>query len=97
MRSCRARRTAACVAVAALVALAAAACGDEEPRKFPGAFPGAHTDVSAEQAFHDYGITTPPKAKVVGYYAWSEDDEYPMAAILKTACADLINSAAAVT
>jgi len=42
--------------------------------------------VSAAQAFRDFGLDVPASAKVVGYYAWSADDEYPMAAVLRMPC-----------
>lgn len=66
--------------------LTAASCGDEPKQHFPGAFAGTHTDVSAEQAFRDFGLEVPRSARVVGYYAWSEDDTYPMAAVLRMPC-----------
>ncbi|CAL9345028.1 hypothetical protein [Streptomyces sp. enrichment culture] len=83
----RRRRAVVVPAVLGLLPLlAAAACGDEPARHFPGAFPGTHTDVSAEQAFRDFDLHLPRSAHVVGYYAWSEDDTYPMAAVLRMPC-----------
>ena len=80
------RRRAAGLTLGLLSLLAVASCGEEPKRHFPGAFPGTHTDVSAAQAFRDFGIRMPASAKVVGYYAWSADDEYPMAAVLLMPC-----------
>ncbi|MFF3871370.1 hypothetical protein [Streptomyces sp. NPDC001978] len=42
--------------------------------------------MSAEQAFRDCRIDVPASAKVLGYYAWPADDEYPMAAVLRMPC-----------
>ncbi|WP_338699773.1 hypothetical protein V2W30_24500 [Streptomyces sp. Q6] len=59
----------------------------ERAERFPHAFPGSPTtDVSAEQAFRDHQVAVPGSARVIGYYAWSEDDEYPMAAELRLPC-----------
>jgi hypothetical protein len=59
---------------------------DEPKQHFPDAFPGTHTDVGAARAFQDFALDVPASAEVVGYYAWSEDDEYPMAAVLRMPC-----------
>jgi hypothetical protein len=83
------RRTAAGLVLGLLPLLAVASCGEEPKKHFPGAFPGTHTDVSAPQAFGDFGIDVPASAKVVGYYAWSADDEYPMGAVLRMPCSAL--------
>ncbi|MEV5086297.1 hypothetical protein AB0K74_49215 [Streptomyces sp. NPDC056159] len=79
-------RTVVGLALGLLSLLTVASCGGEPKKHFPGAFPGTHTDVSAAQAFRDFGIRVPASAKVVGYYAWSADDEYPMAAVLRMPC-----------
>ncbi|MER5182770.1 hypothetical protein ABT009_31205 [Streptomyces sp. NPDC002896] len=83
------RRTAVGLILGMLPLLAVASCGEEPKKHFPGAFPGTHTDVSASQAFRDFGLEVPASAKVVGYYAWSEDDTYPMAAVLRMPCSAL--------
>ncbi|MFI2304513.1 hypothetical protein ACH5AL_37680 [Actinacidiphila glaucinigra] len=83
------RCTAAGLVLGLLPLLAVVSCGEEPKKHFPGAFPGTHTDVSAPQAFRDYGLDVPALAKVVGYYAWSADDEYPMAAVLRMPCSAL--------
>lgn len=80
------RRTAAGLLPGLLPLLAVAACGEEPEKHFPGAFPGTHTDVSADQAFRDYGLQVPASAKVVGYWAEAGDDTYPMAAVLRMPC-----------
>jgi hypothetical protein len=82
----RIRHVLVAAVVGLLPLLTAASCGDGPERHFPGAFPGTHTDVSAEQAFRDFGLQVPRSARVVGYYAWSEDDTYPMAAVLRMPC-----------
>jgi hypothetical protein len=83
------RHRAAGLILGLLPLLAVASCGEEPRKHFPGAFPGTHTDVSAAQAFRDHEIDLPATAKVVGYYAWSEDDTYPMAAVLRMPCSAL--------
>ncbi|MEV0177967.1 hypothetical protein AB0I54_01485 [Streptomyces sp. NPDC050625] len=80
------RRMAAGLLLGLLSLPAVASCGEEPKKHFPGAFPGTHTDVSAAKAFRDFGLDVPASAKVVGYYAWSADDEYPMAAVLWMPC-----------
>ncbi|MEW2626297.1 hypothetical protein [Streptomyces sp. NPDC048106] len=82
------RRTTAILFLGLLPLLAVASCGEEAKAKkhFPGAFPGTHTDVSAAQAFRDFDLDVPTSAKVVGYYAWSADERYPMAAVLRMPC-----------
>jgi hypothetical protein len=85
MRTRTVRRAMAALMLALLPVLGAASC-DQEPKKFPGAFPDSHTDVSAKQAFRDFHLDVPGSAKVVGYYATSSDDEYPMAAVLRMPC-----------
>ncbi|MGV9254238.1 hypothetical protein [Streptomyces sp. NPDC003697] len=80
------RRTAAGLVLGLLPLLAVASCGEEPKKHFPGAFPGSITDVSAAQAFRDYDLRVPASVKVVGYYAWSEDDTHPMAAVLRMPC-----------
>ncbi|MEW2076090.1 hypothetical protein AB0941_21025 [Streptomyces sp. NPDC013433] len=66
-----------------------ASYGGEPERRFPGAFPGSITDVSADRAFRDHGLRVPATAEVVGYWAWSADDTYPMAAVLRMPCSAL--------
>ncbi|GAA2249314.1 hypothetical protein GCM10010415_05110 [Streptomyces atrovirens] len=53
------RRTAAGLLPGLLPLLAVAACGEEPEKHFPGAFPGTHTDVSADRAFRDHGLQVP--------------------------------------
>lgn len=71
-----------------LTAFSAASC-DEAPKRFSHAFPGSNTNVSAPQALEDFRITVPREAEVVGYYATSTDDEYPMAAVFRMPCASV--------
>ncbi|MFF4573506.1 hypothetical protein [Streptomyces sp. NPDC001410] len=80
------RRAAAGLILGLLPMLAVAACDTGPKKQFPGAFPDSDTDVSAEQAFRDFDIEVPASAKVVGYFATSSDDTYPMAAVLRMPC-----------
>ena len=52
-----------------------------KPKVFPGEIPGERTDVSAGQAFHYYGISTPASTKGLRYSALSSDDTYPVVAL----------------
>jgi hypothetical protein len=83
------RHRAAGLILGLLPLLVVASCGEEPRKHFPGAFPDTHTDVSAAQAFRDHGIDPPASAHVVGYYAWSEDETYPMAVVLRMPCSAL--------
>jgi hypothetical protein len=87
MRGSAARRGMTCVVLAAVVASTAAACGDKPEHHYPRAFPGTGTDVSFAKAFSDFGLVVREPVKVVGYYADSADDAYPMAAVLTMSCA----------
>ncbi|MFJ5772707.1 hypothetical protein [Streptomyces sp. NPDC093094] len=89
MRTAAFRRPAAGLILGLLPLMAVASCGEEPAKRFPGAFQGAHTDVSAARAFRDHAIDLPASAKVEGYYAWSADDTYPMAAVLRTPCSSV--------
>ncbi|MFF8842550.1 hypothetical protein ACF08N_07420 [Streptomyces sp. NPDC015127] len=89
MRIGAVRRTVAGLLLGLLPVPVLASCGEEPKKHFPGAFPGTHTDVSAAQAFRDFDIVVPESTEVVGYYAWSEDDEYPMAAVLLMPCSEV--------
>ncbi|MFC8389977.1 hypothetical protein [Streptomyces sp. NPDC057238] len=80
------RRTAAGLPLGLLPLLVVAARGEEPEKHFPGAFPGTHTDVSADQAFRDHDLRVPASAEAVGYWAWSEDDTYPLAAVPRMPC-----------
>jgi hypothetical protein len=73
--------------LAAVVASAATACGDKPEHHYPGAFPDTGTDVSFAKAFSDFGLVVEGPVKVVGYYADSGDDTYPMAAVFTMPCA----------
>ncbi|MFI0901886.1 hypothetical protein [Streptomyces sp. NPDC020983] len=85
MRESAARGAAACAVLAAVVA-SAAACGGEAGHHYPEAFPGTRTDVSFARAFSDFGLVVPEPVTIVGYYADSADDAYPMAAVFTTPC-----------
>ena len=89
-------RRAATALLAAALALTATACAkEEEPKKYPGAFPRGHTDVSAEQAFRDHGVVKPASARDLGYNAWSADDSYPLTAVFTIGCTGAPGFAAA--
>ncbi|MEV4555361.1 hypothetical protein AB0K51_00010 [Kitasatospora sp. NPDC049285] len=77
-----------CAALAA-AAFSVAGCGWlDKPgaSSFPNAFPSSNTDVTIAQAFRDFSISMPTTVEDVGYYAWSHDGEYPMAAVFSTPC-----------
>ncbi|MFF3518163.1 hypothetical protein [Streptomyces sp. NPDC002573] len=83
----QARRSAG-IAMTVLLVLATAA-RQEEHKSLPGALQGQDTDVSATEAFHHYGINTPPSMRNLRYSALSSDDTYPLVAVFCADCRDV--------
>jgi hypothetical protein len=77
----------AAVGGVAAVAVAGAAWGGGGSKDYPGALPGAKTNVSSGRTLADHGVSLPPGYSDFRYSSFA-GDSYPLFAIFRLPCSD---------